>query len=411
MALRAASAALLQLIHVTLTASMFTMPLQKQHVPVSVGGRIVSHKTAYFGTIFTGLSDAQEFTVIFDTGSGHLILPSSACTDDPCLQHRRYDRSASRSAIDINGDGEEALDADDRDQVNIAYGTGEILGEFVREVVCIGTTVSVGANSSSLPQQCIEARVVLATEMTPNPFSAFEFDGVLGMGLNSLALDPEFHIFSQLAGGEAVDPVFGVFLSRHDSVSSEISFGGHDTRFMQGALQMAPVISPELGYWQVRVHSIKVGNRTLPLCDDGGCSAILDTGTSMLGVPNVCLKTLIGQTARRVSKKSPDDSIDCRTVPGPSISFDLGGFWIELGEEDYSRPVPSQIKSDNNTAAQLICKASLLPVDMPAIGPKVFLWGEPVLRRYYTAYDTRGPQVGFATAARVGANDSRILYT
>merc|ERR1719399_1339444 len=38
----------------------------------------VVHKTAYWGTVNMG-TPAQEFKVIFDTGSGNLILPAKTC--------------------------------------------------------------------------------------------------------------------------------------------------------------------------------------------------------------------------------------------------------------------------------------------------------------------------------------------
>lgn len=37
---------------------------------------------------------------------------------------------------------------------------------------------------------------------------------------------------------------------------------------------------------------------------------------------------------------------------------------------------------------ELICRASLLPVEeIPTLGPKTWILGEPVLRKYYSAYD------------------------
>jgi len=48
----------------------------------------VIHKTAYWGTITMG-TPAQEFKVIFDTGSGNLILPSKECNMAGCNPHKK----------------------------------------------------------------------------------------------------------------------------------------------------------------------------------------------------------------------------------------------------------------------------------------------------------------------------------
>jgi len=41
----------------------------------------------------------------------------------------------------------------------------------------------------------------------------------------------------------------------------------------------------------------------------------------------------------------------------------------------------------------------LMAMDIPEpIGPKLFILGEPVLRKYYTVYDTAKLQVGFSKA-------------
>merc|ERR1719277_1199786 len=112
---------------------LVTIPLDKQYVPVVRNNRTVSYKTAYFGKVFLGLPAQQAFTVIFDSGSAHLFVPSSRCETETCMKHRRYNRTASESAMDINHQGNEvAADARVRDQVNIAYDTGEVTGAFVR---------------------------------------------------------------------------------------------------------------------------------------------------------------------------------------------------------------------------------------------------------------------------------------
>jgi len=45
-----------------------------------------------------------------------------------------------------------------------------------------------------------------------------------------------------------------------------------------------------------------------------------------------------------------------------------------------------------------------MPIDFPEpLGPKLFILGEPVLRKYYTVYDWQRRSVGFGLANHAGA--------
>lgn len=394
--------------------------LQKQYVPVVRNGKTVAYKTAYFGPVSISAEEPrQAFTVVFDTGSGHFILPSTACHSETCMKHRRYNRTLSRNAMDIDQDGTPMRpDAVERDNVAIGFGTGEVLGEFVHEVICVGGETSAapvalqavaGTEASTVAPGCVGLRAVVATEMTDDPFGLFDFDGVLGLGLDALALNPQFSFFAQLvAQHPAMQPRFAVFLSRHDGGESVITFGGHNKRLAASELEWAPVALKELGYWQVQIKSVRIGDRVLEDCEDGSCRAILDTGTSLLGVPKQSARAMHKMLARPVPEGSytaPSD-IDCRSVPGQAMSFELvDGPTVTLGSEDYSRPTPFNMSTGNNQS-RLICRSLLLPVDMEApLGPRIFIWGEPVLRRYLTVYDFAQKQVGFALAREPPPSD------
>jgi len=250
-------------------------------------------------------------------------------------------------------------------------------------------------------------RVIMATEMTTEPFDSFHFDGVLGLGLAGLALEPEFSFFGQMAKNKGMQPRFGVFVSKSDSVASEISFGGHDTRHTDSELQWVPVSKPELGYWQLKVRRIWIGGQPLALCDEGDCVAIADTGTSLLGAPRQVTEHLHWLLARKVedADSRPDGQVDCRTFPGPDVVFEFGDVNITIGAEEYSRPAGLRVITNATNETQFICRASLLPVDeMPALGPKVWILGEPVLSKYYSAYDWEQQKVGFALARQPPAS-------
>lgn len=370
-----------------------TIPIRKQYVPIIKDGSTVAYKTAYFGDIHVGGPEPQAFSVVFDTGSGHLILPSSGCESETCTKHRRYQQGTSSSAVDVEYDGQLITDrTKPRDQLRISFGTGEVSGEFVQDRICLTSSAT----------DCSSVRVVLATSMTPDPFGLFDFDGVLGLGLAALTLNDHFSFFGQMVKqNPAMHPRFAVFLANSDEGQSAISFGGHEELCAASEVQWAPVAMPDLGYWQVQIKSVRMGGKVLDECEDGGCRAILDTGTSLIGVPRAVSRIMHRRLARPVPEAlSQRTDVDCRGIAGSALEFDLGSVVVRLGQEDYSRPKPYNMTIPGQANAwRLWCRSLLLPVDMQGpLGNRVFIWGEPVLRKYYTIYDWAAKQVGFTVA-------------
>lgn len=410
----------------------------------------ISYKSVYFGTIALGSPVKQHFSVVFDTGSGHVIVPSMMCTSETCRIHRRYDRQASRYAVDVDHDGTRVLPGAPRDQITVAFGTGEVTGQFVNDRFCLGdhtkdegspllgntsltTSRRLGVNDTGLTgaqrqaeQSCMDLRVVMATEMTHEPFHAFAFDGVLGLGLDGLALAPEFSFFGQMvAQGKVQEPTFGVFLADSDDEVSELCFGGHQAERVQGSLHWAPISNPELGYWQVPIRAIRIGNRTLDFCNDGTCRAVVDTGTSLLAVPRAFSDELQSELegplrdppADTFAGSNQEDEVDCRKAEGALLHFDIeggiDGSTLTLEPGDYSRPSIQIVDEDapeadvSDKAADSAgdgkpttkCQPTLMAIDLPEpLGPKLFIMGEPVLRKYYTVYDWQEKRVGFGLA-------------
>jgi hypothetical protein len=204
------------------------VPLHRQRVPVRNEDDVLSFKSVYFGNIFVGAREVQTFTVIFDTGSGHLILPSVACETESCLVHNRYNPEFSDLGAPINNDGALVEPGAAREQVTIAFGTGEITGQFAHDRLCLSTTskpnfpntTEVPSNDFDLPSDeagCFSMRIVTATKMSHEPFASFSFDGVLGLGFDSLALAPEFSFFNMLSThGNLAHRSFGIFLADSD---------------------------------------------------------------------------------------------------------------------------------------------------------------------------------------------------
>jgi len=283
------------------------------------------------------------------------------------------------------------------------------------------------AANASRALNCVDVRIVMATEMSEEPFYAFAFDGVFGLGLDSLALAPEFSFFGMMAKQKLLTHTsFGVFLADSDDELSEISFGGHSPDKLASGLTWAAVASPEHGYWQVKISAVRIGNRTLDYCRDGQCRAVVDTGTSLLAVPQDFMPDLQQELEGPLRDPAPSQEsgrTDCRQAEGVPLHFDIEGTTVTLLPGDYSREAlqmedefGAEAKGQQQDAMSSVasasgagatgqgvatpkCQPTMMPLDLPEpLGPKLFIWGEPVLRKYYTVYDSKHMQIGFALA-------------
>merc|ERR1719387_498590 len=154
------------------SSNLYTVQLTRQPVPVTTNGATVYHKSAYFGELKIG-EPPVKFTVVFDTGSGHLVLPSTYCRSETCKVHTRYSRRASLYGRDVDFDGSTVLPGHPRDQITISFGTGEVSGVFVEDHVCLRLKSNEGEQQPSaktlepfpglgegqeLPEGCLKMR-------------------------------------------------------------------------------------------------------------------------------------------------------------------------------------------------------------------------------------------------------------
>jgi hypothetical protein len=329
----------------------------------------IVHKTAYYGRIEVG-TPRQPFTVVFDTGSGNLMIPSTYCQSRACTMHKRFDRKASTTAEDIEADGSKSKKGAPRDQITVTFGTGEISGVFLQDDVCIGSL-------------CSNVHFVGATDETDDPFTSFNFDGVLGLALPEMSQGPDFSLMDHLVRGKHLKrDLFSVFLSDSEAEASEITFGDIKQDRMASDMFWQPV-SRNSGYWQVQIKDIAINNKPQNLCND--CQVAVDTGTSQLAGPT----EVINDLSSRLNVKS-----DCSNYDDlPHLGFVMGDHILNLKPQDYV---------DKGTEG---CEVALMPLDVPPPNGPLFIFGDPFLRKYYTAYDRERNQVGFATARHLDSSE------
>ncbi|KAK9051804.1 hypothetical protein SSX86_028432 [Deinandra increscens subsp. villosa] len=216
----------------------------------------------YFGEIGIG-SPPQTFTVIFDTGSSNLWVPSSRCILSlSCFFHKKY-RSGLSQTYKANG----TIAA-------IQYGTGSISGYFSEDNVKIGDLV---INDQTFIEATREPGVT---------FLAGRFDGILGLGFKEISVGKAVPVWENMVNQHLIqDPVFSFWLNRQSEQGEggEIVFGGVDPKHFTGEHTYVPVT--QKGYWQFDMGDVLIGGKSAGFCKSG-CSAIADSGTSLIAGPS-----------------------------------------------------------------------------------------------------------------------------
>lgn len=314
---------------------------------------------SYYGQITIG-TPGQTFLVLFDTGSSNLWVPGFPCTSSnaACQGHNTYNAGASSTAQQ-NGES-----------FSIAYGTGSLSGYLATDTVTIGNMKIKGQTFA------------VATSEPGSTFVNAKFDGILGMGYQSISQDnvvpPFYNLYSQ---GLVSSNVFSFYLARQGTSKNggELILGGIDSSHFTGKITYVPV--SQQGYWQFTVKSISVNG--VSVCNS--CQAIADTGTSLIAVPDsiyLNVQSLIGATPNAYGQYF----VDCSSKSSlPVMTLKIGTGTFTLTPNDY-------IVSVNNNG-QVLCMSAF-----EDIGTDFWILGDVFIGKYYTIFDMGKNRIGFAKA-------------
>jgi cathepsin D len=316
----------------------------------------------YYGPITIG-EPAQNFMVVFDTGSSNLWVPGLGCHSPPCLLHKRYDHGKSTSYVK-NGTA-----------FSIQYGSGAVSGFL--------STDTVGFGGLSIKSQTF-------AETSTEPGIAFllaKFDGLLGMAFQSISVDnvvPPFQ--NAISQGLVTNPVFAFWLSRDPNAKNggEMSIGSVDPTHYSGAFTTVNLSNQT--YWEFHFDSFTVGNTQIA----GASRAIADTGTSLLAAPKDLAKKINDQIGA-ITLPNGEAVVVCSNMAKmPTISIMIGGRNFTLTPQQYVLQVTSEGKTE--------CISGIFGIALPPeIGP-LWILGDVFIGNYYTKFDFGNKQLGFATA-------------
>eukprot|EP01084_Bolivina_argentea_P242514 406800_1 len=327
----------------------------------------------YVGDISIGYPQ-QRLSVVMDTGSSDIWVPSSDCMQ--CGRHKMYKDDKSQT-------NELKLSTGVPMPFVINYGSGTVKGIQIEEQVEIGglrvTNMTIG---EVLYEDADVSRLLM--------------DGIVGLGFRGLSMITR-PTFLELLWEQYPDmpKLFSVFLSNNpydEENASRLQIGGCDVNIVgdNASWHYTPLASYsyiENGYWSVKLTSISamVGNEQyfVPI-SDGSCLAIVDTGTSGIGVPKDLFEEVLYSITSGMSCKGircigvgPDDFPTINIGIYPDNVFPLRG-------DDYVMCLPFGI-----------CVVKLQPsID------GYWILGDVFLQAYYTLFDYGNLRLGFACSGR-----------
>ncbi|XP_036620224.1 cathepsin D [Trichosurus vulpecula] len=331
----------------------------------------------YYGAIGIG-TPPQEFTVVFDTGSSNLWVPSIHCYfwDIACWLHHKYNGSKSSTYVK-NGTG-----------FAIHYGSGSLSGYLSKDTVMLPYCSEEEGSKIS----CLKVKEQTFGEATKQPgvtFIAAKFDGILGMAFPRISVDSVMPVFDNLMKQKLVEEnVFSFYLNRDPTAQpgGELMFGGTDSKYYEGEFTYLNITRQ--AYWQVHMDTVEVEN-SLTLCKDG-CEAIVDTGTSLITGPVEEIKKL-HKTLGALPLIQGEYMFPCEKVTSLlPVSFMLGKKAFKLTGEQYVLKV--------SQAGQTVCLSGFMGMDIPPPGGPLWILGDVFIGQYYTIFDRDNNRVGFAKA-------------
>ncbi|ORZ41544.1 aspartic peptidase domain-containing protein [Catenaria anguillulae PL171] len=301
----------------------------------------------YFAEISIG-TPPQSFGVVMDTGSSNLWVPSTRCSSIACWLHRRFDAEKSSTFV-ANGT-----------KFAIRYGSGSLEGVISQDTVTVGDLVLEKTEFG---------------ESTKEPGIAFalgKFDGILGLGYDTIAVNQVVPPFYQMINqGLLNNPLFTFWLgdtNKDKDAGGELVFGDIDTDHFTGDIHYAPIVRK--GYWEVRMDKMTLDGENFE--NLGNATAAIDTGTSLIAAP---MKAAESINARIGAKKNfmGQYTLDCSTLDElPEITFFFNGKAFPLAPNDYVLKVSGSPIGGGGGQEQ--CVSGFMGIEMPPQLGQCGLW-------------------------------------
>lgn len=364
---------------------------------------------AYYTTVCLG-SPCQNYTVLYDTGSSNLAIPSVKCNS--CGSGKAYDPSLSRTVEWVNFGTTLCNQCNSDGSTNCLF--GQPYPEPSNMSLC-GIGISYGGGSSFFTGPLVYDQVTWAgmsvvsgfipmIENIPSAsFSVNPLDGIIGFASEHNAVNPTYVPTlwkTLLAAGMVSDNLFGLCLTPESGGVMDVGF--IDSNKYTGTLQYADIVQDE--WFNVGLRDISVGGVGLKLhpvvysFNNDQIGTFIDSGTGVV-ILGPALYQVFQDTFQRGWGQLPGVNGTSNIFNGRVLSeSEMGKHLAEFPTISFS--IAGQ--GGTNIVLELPPSAYFMLQDKQYVfgvvsvpGVSVVL-GDPIMALYYLVHDKERMRVGFA---------------
>jgi hypothetical protein len=329
----------------------------------------------------------QKLSAVYDTGSFEVMAMSSmcaACRVPP--PQMKYDNRSSSTFVKGGG------------SLQDHYFAGGLV-QARRDL----ETVHIGDLGKALTVKSMPFWQVVHTDMTIWMSNKAQFTAIVGLGPKNMVPQTQTQLGEEpvvtLLERTGIDR-FAICLERGPSKPGHITFNPRfvppsSTQFsatsesqagsaVSSMFRHVPLIGKN--HWAVKLNEVSFfnGKSMERLCQSANsCVAVIDSGTSLLGVP-----TSASPVVRNLIKNIKGDCSNIDELP--DLSIDLGGHRLALPPEAYI----IRFRTSLDTKAK--CLPAFTDFDMVSGHGDVWILGMPFLRHFYTVFDRHEPSIYIA---------------
>jgi hypothetical protein len=328
---------------------------------------------SYIGDLTIG-NPPQKFSVIMDTGSANLWVPTKGCTTTKsCNGKNEYDSSKS-SSYKANGES-----------FSIQYGTGSCSGKIASDKVCIADI-------------CVDNQGFGQASSLASFFQDQPFDGICGLGFQSLAVDQVLPpVQSMIQGKLLSNPWFTVWMTSEGDAQGTaggmLTLGDYDNEHCSATCDWVDLTSAT--YYEFNLQSVQVANsKSNPALTPSvrgrrsvaGTAAISDTGTSLIAGPTSTINSICTQLGGKLDSQNQIYIVNCNQKNSlPDVVF-------TINNKDYPVSAKNYIVPTGDGRCMLGFQG------MRAFAGPKWILGDVFIREYCNVYDMGNQRLGLCKA-------------